>query len=262
MRKALLLIPVAVLAVAGIAYAANSNVYTVSAGIKPMKSGTKKNPKPISLAITYNIASSNSKAIPTNVKTYKTFIQQIIAKTNNFPACGTSRINNSHQGPSTCRKGSLIGGGWAIVDVYPSNRPALKAYGSKCSLQLSIYNGGNHTFSLYLFSGNKEDGYNPCKPKKKQAFVEQFSSNGNGLTGTFTIPATFRSAGKNVWVIVRLHMTISVKTTKVGKKPHRTTIGLLDSVGCPANHQRQVKVTFTATDGTSGTATRLVPCTS
>src|SRR5437763_13246075 len=113
-----------------------------------------KHPKAIGIHVTYNISSSDPAALPRNVKKYKTIIQGILEKTNQFKACGTSRLNNPSQGPSTCKKGSKIGSGYAIVQASPSNRPLLKQYAHRRSLQLLIFNGGNHTLSLYLCSGN------------------------------------------------------------------------------------------------------------
>jgi hypothetical protein len=267
MRKTLLLAATAVLVVAGVAYAA-SNVYTVQASISPTKSGTSKHPKAIGIHLTYNIRSSDPNALPRNVQKYKTFIQGILEKTNKFKACGTSRLNNPHQGPSTCPKGSKIGSGYAFVQATPSNRPLLKVYAHRCSLQVLIFNGGNHTLSLYLFSGNSVQGTAPCTPKRKQGFVETFTKTSSGLTGTFSIPATFRHVGSNpgtTWTITKLVLNEPVKkktaTHKVKGKTVKTTIGLFDSYSCPSNGQRQVKVTFTTVNGATSTATTTVPCT-
>src|SRR5436309_7213473 len=118
MRKALLLAVAAAMAVAGIAYAANTNQYNVGASIKPTKSGTKKHPVTVSQLIGYFVSTASKTQnanVPTNVKSYSTVVQGIHENTNKFPACGTARLNSSTEGPSTCPKGSKVGSGFALV---------------------------------------------------------------------------------------------------------------------------------------------------
>src|SRR5437764_1141410 len=126
MRKVLLLAVAAAIAVAGIAYAVNTNKYVVHASIKPTKSGTKKTPVTVSQVFAYDIGtfvSGKNAPVPTNVKAYSTTVAGIHEHTDAFPACGTSRLNSSSQGPSTCPKGSKVGSGFAMVYVNRNDKP-------------------------------------------------------------------------------------------------------------------------------------------
>jgi hypothetical protein len=257
MRKALLLAVAAALAVAGLAYAASNNAYTVTASIKPTKSGTKKHPRTVSQNFTYNIKSLTPGAIPANVKTYRTVVQGIHENTNKFPACGTSRLNSATQGPSTCPRGSKVGSGFArVLDSLTSQPQRTDASGIEpCRLNITIYNGGNHTLSFYFTKGT-------CTNLPHSiAIAGTLKSFRGGYRDVYTIPNFLRSpkAGHR-FTIVRLHTAIGVHNRTVRVHGKKKTFGLFYSYLCPPNHFRQVRVTFKAVDGSSQTATRNVAC--
>src|SRR2546423_1045059 len=87
------------------------------------------------------------------------------APKNKFPACGTARLNDPTQGANTCPKGSQIGTGHFIAAVGPSTNSSISG---TCRADVTVYNGGNHDLSYYVFKGPEK---NACAvPNGHEAF--------------------------------------------------------------------------------------------
>jgi hypothetical protein len=254
MRKSLLLAILVALGVTGIAYAAPTvtHYYVVKAKIKPIKSGTNKHPVAIASTISYKVTPpANTR--PKVVKVYDITVQGVRENTNKFPACGTARLLDPTQGPVTCPKGSLVATGFFNVAIGPSSSTSIT---TTCRADLSIYNGGSHNLSYYVFKGPEK---NACPVTNgHDAFNAGLKTSRKGLVQTFTVPEELRHPASGFDSAATFATVISPKhVTKV--KGHK--VGLFESISCPANHERQVKVKFTREDGTFKIATRLVPCT-
>lgn len=269
MRKALLLGLIGALGIAATAYAATTvtNVYTVHGTIKPAKSGTKAHPVPIGGHVDYAISTTPPGYRPNLLKTLELRVQGITENTDAFPPCGSARLNDVSEGPSTCPKGSLFGTGYLTADVttFGNQKPPFVL---TCRAELSIYNGGDHTLTFYVYKGTPPAGQTECPLPRNEAFVAPLTHTAKGLVVTATFPQDLRHptvAGQTFDVaVVSSSVNISTvsKTVKEGKgkKRHKVTIGLFASTLCPANHKRQVALTFVPESGNSRTVTRLVAC--
>lgn len=265
MRTAASLAIVAAIAIPAAALAATTgNSYVVKATVTPVKSGTAMKPVPVGAQLQVNISAAHAGSRPAAVKTYRFAFQGIRENTNSFPACGTSRLTDPTEGPTTCPKGSQIGTGYFIADVGPSTDQTVTL---TCRAELTVYNGGNHSLSLYVYAA-KTATPAPCplaQPYAVNAHLKQAAGN---LVETFDIPAQLQSVtvgGKTLDVgattdVVNLPVSKLVKSKKVHGKTVKQQVGLFESVSCPPNHQRHVGVTFTDAQGAMRTATRLVAC--
>ena len=140
MRK--LLIPAIaaamVIAVAGIAYAAN--VYTVDGDTQPRAKGSAKKPVPESLDFSYTVADEvqANRGIP--VKSYFIGAEGLMTYPRAFPSCsgGTSGANAPDLATANraCKK-AKVGGGTIKALVGARNAPTTS---SNCVLNLTLYN--------------------------------------------------------------------------------------------------------------------------
>lgn len=252
MRKVLLLTTLVVFGVAGVAYGAVSNVYVVRGKISPLKSGTKAHPVPISTTISYTVTTVPKGQRPNIVKTLQITVQGVQAHTNDFKACSTSRLNDPTEGPSTCPKGSLIGSGYFIAEIGPSS--SQKTVSLTCRADVKLYNGGAGTLSYYAYARAGVKGECPLTP---MAFAATVKNTAQGLQQTINIPAPIRHPGATTdAAAIKAVVSVPLSTTKVKGK----TVGLTESIACPVNHQRQIKVRFTLENGKAQLVTRDVPC--
>ncbi|HEY2162021.1 MAG TPA: hypothetical protein VGH24_12000 [Solirubrobacteraceae bacterium] len=250
MRRILLLGFVGALVFAGVAYAAVTNIYVVNSKVAPTKSGTKKNPKPVSVQIEYSVGTSPSGQRPAVVAGYKTLIAGLQENTTFFPGCSTSTLQS--KGPSKCPKGSQIGSAAINALAGPSSNSST-SYSFPCKFSVPIFNGGQHNLILYLAKSNA----GPCATSHAGTIVVNLK-NGSSLAFTYSIPTSFRhpSAGTDL-AITKNVINFSNKTVKHNGKQ----VGLLATISCAPNKQRQVKDTFTTEGGVSKNVTDLVKCT-
>jgi len=254
LRQVLLIATALVFGVTGAAYAAVSNVYVVSGKITPVKSGTRARPVSVATTIGYTVSTQPKGERPNVVKTVQITIQDVRANTNAFKACGTSRLNNPKEGPATCPKGSLVGRGYFIAEVGPSK--SQKTVAATCRAELGIYNRGDRTLSYYVYGAPTVTKTGEC-PLAPLAFAATVRDTSSGLVETIKLPSVVRhpTAATDA-SLTKAVVSVTRHTTKVkGKK-----VGLLESFGCPVNHQREIKVKFTLESGKSVLSTLLLPC--
>lgn len=261
MRKAVLLGVIAALGVASAAYGAVTvtNNYTWNVKLFPKRSGTKANPKPVGGVFKFTVTTTPAGYRPNIVKTISIRFQGVNENTNRFPACGTARLTDPSEGPATCPTKSKLATGYFLADITPQGDQA-PPFLLTCRVELSIYNGGDHTLSYYVYKGTPPSGQQECPLSQSQAFVAALTQTPKGLVNTFTLPEALRHptlAGSTFdAAVIQGVANVSVVT----KRKHRKTIGLFTTTSCPANHERQVAVTFTQENGGSKTVTRLVHC--
>lgn len=266
MRKAVLLGVIGALTLSATAYGAVTitNVYVAHGNITPVKAGTKVHPVPIGGHVDFKVTTQPKGHRPNLIKTIQLRVQGIIQNTSRFPACGTARLNDPSQGPGTCPAGSKFATGFLMVDISKqgdqTSPPILT-----CRADVSLYNGGNATVSYYVYKGTEA---NACPLASNEAFDAALTQTKRGLVDSATFPQDLRHptvAGVSYDAAVvqgSINISIVKKTVRVGKgkRAKRETIGLFASTSCPANHQRQVALTFLPENGNSRTVTRLVAC--
>lgn len=270
MRKALLLALIGAFTIAGAAYGATTvtNVYVLHGKLTPVKSGTKTHPKPVGGHIDFSVTTNPPGQRPNIVKTILLRIQGLTENTNRFAACGTARLTNPGQGPSTCPKKSLVGTGYLMAQISKQGDQSPSGTVLTCRVELSLYNGGNHTLSYYVYKGTPPAGQTECPLTRNEAFVAALTKTAKGLVESATFPqdilhptvagVTFDSA------LIKSSVDIKNLTKKVkeGPKGHKktVTIGLFATNSCPANHKRQLALTFRQENGGSRTVTKLQGC--
>ena len=267
MRKALLLAVLASLSVTGVAYAASTVThYLVLKGtsVTPAKGGSTKAPVPVGVHLIYGERAVPTTEQPARVKRYSFSFQDIRENTDAFPACGSSRMLDPSEGPNTCAKGSEVGGGFFIASL--SSGKSSKQVG-QCRADVRLFNGGNHTATIYVYANPKNGTAKvpECPLQSAFAINAALQQIGNNLWERFNVPqglqqqsvgaVTFYSALYTADITVNVQSKIVSKKVKGKTVKHR--MGLLESFGCPANHQRQLAVLFNTTNRK---ATRLVPC--
>ena len=140
---------VAVLAVAGVAYAATLNNYTAKIGFSSSKPGTAAKPVPLNYTESLtaaNTAGSSKVAAP--LVDIKTTIYGMKANLKAFPTCSSKQIETPPKYNGNCPKGSEVATGTVNAKI---GGPTLAAPGTTCNPDLAIYNGGGGT-EWYFFT--------------------------------------------------------------------------------------------------------------
>ncbi len=285
MRK--LLIPAiaaaVVIAVAGIAYAAN--VYTVDGDTKPRAKGTAKKPVPVSLDFSYTVADdvAANRGIP--VKSYFIGAEGLVTYPAAFPSCsgGTSGANAPDLATANraCKK-AKVGGGTIKALVGARTAPTVS---SNCVLNLTLYNlkPGNYgdagkigkTGGLAI----RIDGDPPAPPSlddqyKGQCLAPQHASilapyktvKIKGVKSSelrFTVPPELLHPAQGLDVTVRdvvssIKKVVSKKKVKVGGGK-KAKVGFYSAVGCKGG-KRSIQVTFVSETGQRSPVTKDKKC--
>jgi hypothetical protein len=264
MRKVMLLAALAALSVTGVAYGAVTvtNKYVLKGKITPVKSGTKKHPRPFGAKISYTVSTSPTGYRPNVVEKYALNVQGAKENTNVFPGCSTSRLLDPAQGPNTCPPGSKAGTGFFIAKIGPSNNQ--KQVSLTCRAELTLYNGSNHSLTFYVYKGKPISGQpQPCPLASPQGYAIHVTlkRKGRNLVAKYTVPAALLHPASGLDAAVTSSaLNVPVQKQTITKKGKKVKVGLFETTFCPKNHQRQIAVTFTQGNGKSRTATRLVAC--
>jgi hypothetical protein len=284
MRKLLIpaLTALAVLAVGGVAYAAN--VYTVDGGSKPAVKGSAKKPVPVSLDFSYTVADENSANRGIPVKEYRIGAEGLVTYPGAFPSCsgGTSGANNPDPAAAgrACKK-AKVGSGVIKALVGARNTPTVS---SNCVLNLSLYNlkPGNYgdagkigkTGGLAI----RIDGDPPAPPSLNESFKGQCLAPQHaailapyktvkikGVKSSelrFTVPPELLHPAQGLDVTVRdvtsaIKKIVSKKKVKVGSSKRK--VGFYSAVGCKGG-KRSIQVTFVSETGQKSPASKDVKC--
>lgn len=259
----------AVLAVGGIAYAAN--VYTVDGSTKPGGKGTPAKPLPVSLNFDYTVADEieANRGIP--VEKYFIGAEGLVTYPEAFPTCsgGESAANNPDPAAAAraCKK-ARVGGGIIKALVGARNTPTGSA---NCVLNLNLYNlkkGNYGEFGRVGKNGGlaiRIDGDTPAPPSlddryKGQCLAAQHASilatyhpvKIKGVTSDelrFTVPPELLHPAEGLDVTVRqVASQIIKKTASKRIKGKKRKVGFYSSIGCKGG-KRSIQVTFVSEEG-------------
>jgi hypothetical protein len=282
MRK--LLIPVlaalVAIAVAGIAYAAN--VYTVDGDTKPHGKGSAAKPLPVSLDFDYTVADevATNRGIP--VKQYRIGAEGLVTYPEAFPSCSGGSSGANAQDPAkaakACKK-ARVGGGIIKALVGARNNPTSSA---NCVLDLNLYNlkPGNYGDAGKIGKNGglaiRIDGDPPPPPSiddqyKGQCLAAQHASilaqyktvKIKGVTSDelqFTVPPELLHPAQGLDVTVRQVASAIKKITAKKKINGKTrTVGFYSAVGCKGG-KRSIQVTFVSETGQKSPVTKDKAC--
>ena len=260
---------VGLLAVSAAAFAASTNVYTVSADTSPTKAGTTKKPVPVKLDFDYTVANADGKSRPALINKYAIFFGGIVVNTKAAKSCSADQINNGiAQGAlpdKVCPKGSVVGGGNVENIAGPSSDPTTPALQASCHLDLTIYNAANNHAALYLHGApNEADASKSCPLAVDSAIDAKYVKKSGGTSLEFSVCPPSNPNCQLLHPIngydnsvVKVKSTINKVTAKVkGKK-----VAYYQSAGGCKKGKRAVKVTFTLVDGSSQNVSNTAKCT-
>jgi hypothetical protein len=218
LRKYLVVAVAALTAIGGAtaALAQTATAPTLTVAVKPTKAGTKAKPKNSSihlLVVNNDTKKSLSKLTITMPKTLK-----ISGK--GFKTCSVAKLNAS--GPSSCPKGSKVGGGTAdaLVGVNgPSQTPL--------TFDVTAFVSGKTKISFYLHATT--GGVNVVSPGKV-----------SGRKLIVTVPQAAQQPVPGVWAgLVKLdttlkgkakkHLLIATTGCKGGKQPFKAALTFADN---------------------------------
>jgi hypothetical protein len=252
MRKAVFLVAaLAVSLIASVAWAQQTNTYTVDGSATPAKSATKKNPIPVAIKAGWEVGEVGGLR-PAVVNTYSVAFYGGGTNGRFFPKCTAEEINQAGSDDG-CPKGSLIGAGTISNDVGADNNPADKSI--KCAATNKIYNSGQGRAAIFI-EGNPPSCAVALATAIDAKFVPAFG--GKGTAMQFTIPQNLRHplAGLSL-AVVKVTANLPKKTTKVKGK----TRGFFEiNQKCPASKKYAVKFDFTTEAGQTATEQITRPC--
>lgn len=239
----------ALLAVAGIAFAqAQVNTYSVSGSVSGGK-GSKSKPVPVSVKFGYQVAEATGKR-PSPVKRYTIDLYGVRSVNGaSFPSCSAAFIN-AEKSDSKCEDGSVVGSGTIKNNAGATNNTADKSI--PCNLKLRVHNSGTKKGALFIFGSPPA-----CAINVAQAIpVKYVTGSGGGTALQFDVPAGLLHPIPGVDnAVVDVESSIKKLTTKKRGK----TIGYFESVGCKGS-LRPIRVKFTPENGAAKSASKNKKC--
>jgi hypothetical protein len=285
MRKFLTaaLAAMAVLAVAGLAYAAN--VYTVDGSTSPRGKGSANRPLPVSLNFDYTVADENPANRGTPVEKYFIGAEGLVTYPEEFPNCpystpsgGGANAQDADVAKRACRK-ARVGGG--IIKAYagPSQDQTVKL---NCVLELNLYNlkPGNYgtrgkVSRKHGALGIRIDGVQPLPPSLDDQYKGQCAAPQNeailapykpvrikGVRADelqFTVPQSLLHPAGLDTVVQFVESAVKRKVAKKEIAGKNRRVGFYSAVGCKGR-QRSIQVTFISETGQRTPITKNKPC--
>jgi hypothetical protein len=261
LRKITALAVAGVLAVAAsMAFAAQTNTYTVTGKVTPVKVGTKKKPTPVQLYFGYTVAEVDGKR-PALIDQYEIFFENGQTNAGLFPKCSAESIDAA-QSDSHCPKGSLMGTGNVENKSGSSSDETSQAL--SCHLDLRLHNGGvvggEQHFTLYLHGAQDPDPAKNCPLAVDKAIDAKFVKRSNGTALVFAVDDSLLNPAPGFDnAVVYVESTVNKVTTKVKGK----TRGFFESKGkCGSDKKSEISVTFRQRDdGKKSTVKSTTKCT-
>jgi hypothetical protein len=273
----------AVLAVAGIAYAAN--VYTVDGSTSPRGKGTPSKPLPVSLNFGYTVADENPAFRGTPVEKYFIGAEGLVTYPEEFPTCpystatgGGANAQDASVAKKACKK-ARVGGG--IIKAYagPNQDQTVKL---NCVLELNLYNlkPGNYGIRGKV---SKKHGALGIRIDGVQASIPNLNDEHKGKCATaqneailapykpvkikgvksdelqFTVPQSLLHPSGLDTVVQDVTSAIKkiVTRKRIGGKNRK--VGFYSAIGCKGK-QRSIQVTFISESGQRTPLTKNGPC--
>ena len=254
MRKPLIfasLALAAVLAVAGVAFAANE--YTSRASTSPATKGSVKNPAPIGLKLGFNVRDTAGQR-PKSMERLNILLTGIGTNGALFPKCSASQIERASS-DSSCPSGSLVGSGFARNIA--GNRTDFSDTSIRCYLSLRLHNAGAGRLALFVKGDPNAPGDRNCPVTLATAIPISISRSAVGSTFRLTIPESLKHPIQTLTnSIVEMSLNVSRKTKTVrGRK-----VGLIDARGRCRSGRRNITYTWFNEANDTATQTARARC--
>jgi hypothetical protein len=258
----------AVLAVAGVAYA--TNVYTVDGSSNPKGKGKPTNPLPVSLNFDYSVADENPANRGTPVEKYNIGAEGLVTYPEEFPACSGGSDGANNQDLATvkrvCKK-ARVGGG--IIKAYagPTQDQSVKL---NCVLELNLYNIkpgkygtrgkvtkkqgalGIRIDGVQASIPNLDDSNKgKCATAQNEAIIAPYvKTKIGGVTSDelrFTVPQSLLHPSGLETVVQFVESKVKKKTAMKKIDGKNQEVGFYSSIGCKG--KRKLQVTFVSESG-------------
>lgn len=273
----------AVLAVAGLAYAAN--VYTVDGGTKPRGKGKATKPLPVSLNFDYTVADENPANRGTPVEKYFIGAEGLVTYPEEFPNCpystptgGGANAQDVTVAKRACRR-ARVGGG--IIKAYagPAQDQTVKL---NCVLELNLYNlkPGNYGTrgkvtrkhgalgiridAVQESIPNLNDEHKgKCATAQNEAILAPYKPvRIKGVRSDelqFTVPQSLLHPSGLDTVVQFVESAVKKRVARKRIKGKQRKVGFYSAVGCKGK-KRSIQVTFISETGQRTPITKNKPC--
>lgn len=242
---------VAALAIPGTALAANE--YDITAKYSPTKSGTAKNPRPVSLNFGFKVQSTEP-GRPFSLEALTATFQGTRINTAGFRSCSVSKIERA-QSDESCGTGSLVATGFARN--LAGNRANRADASIRCYLTLRLHIAGRNRMALFVKGDPTAAGDKNC-PVGVATAIPVTIRPGTNSQLKLSIPESLKHPLPTLTnALVEVDLKVRRKTRKVRGK----TIGAFETVRC-VRGSRNVDVTFDNEEGNVGKARGKARCSS
>jgi hypothetical protein len=233
---------VAVLAVAGVAYAAAFNNYTAKLAFSPSKAGSKSKPSPLSHTETLGASGvGGNRAAP--LVDIKTTIYGIRSNAGNFPTCSASKItSNPAKWDKACPKGSLVATGPVNAMLGPTD---LSKPGSPCNPFLHVYNGGKGKLVFFFVIIPPKYTCATLQTGASAPYIGHVKQVGNNLVTDVPLPPDVSTKAGGLTGVYGSLIKEKLSYKKLTKKVKGKTVGYQESFACK-NGKRPYLVQYTA----------------
>src|SRR5258705_2015252 len=137
------------LVVVAVAFAQQTNQYSVTAGVTPNAKGTKVKPIPVGVKFNYTITEAAGLK-PALVKTYKIAFTGLRTNGAFFPTCASSKISSAGNNDSACPAKAKVGTGTLDSYVYQTADPT-GAGGFACPKKINLWNAGRNQMVIFIY---------------------------------------------------------------------------------------------------------------
>jgi hypothetical protein len=251
MRKfAIFLVTALVLSLTAVAYAAQTNEYSISGSTSPKTSGSKSKPRPIGIKFGFDVKEATGQR-PAVVQKYTitfggTRVNKSVADT-----CSKSALED--QGTAGCKAKSIVGTGF--IENQTGSTADANDKSIECNAALSVVNHSGSSASIYVKGDpNSTNPKTRCAIELAAPIPATFKNTSKGSQLTFTVPQSLRHPGAPTIsnAVVSVESTIK-RITKGGK-------GFYEARGGCTRGKRTVSVKFTTEAGQSSTESKKVAC--
>jgi hypothetical protein len=237
---------VAVLAVAGVAYAAAFNTYSAKLTFSPSKAGSQSKASP--LAFTENLGAKGTggnRAAP--LVDIKTTIYGIRTNAGKFPTCSASKItSNPAKWDKACPKGSLVATGPVHALLGPA--AVLNATGSPCNPFLHVYNGGGGKLVFFFVIIPPKYTCATLQTGASAPYIGHVKQVGKNLVTDVPLPPDVSTKAGGLTGVYGSLITEALTFKKLTKKVKGKTVGFNESFACKKG-KRPYVVQYTSVEG-------------
>jgi hypothetical protein len=238
----------AVLAVAGVAYAATAlNKYGATITFSSSKPGTSAKPIGISYNETLTASNVDSSKVAAPLVNIKTTIYGMVQNLKDFKVCPLATIEKGPKYNLNCPKGSEVGMGFVNAEL--GTATLSKSTAVACNPDLVVYNGGGGK-EFYFFTAPSPTACHGLTTGATAPYVGTVAQSGKNLVTNVPLPPDVSTKVAGISGEYGSLIKETIKVTALSTKVHGKTVFSQASVACKGG-KRPYSVAFTAVNNTS-----------